>query len=362
MLGGNNMSIPVAEDAGDDWAGVVELHDATLRRFIGRQTPDRAMVEDILQDTYLRAVRTGRHPRRTELTDEGWLRMLARRASVDAYRGAKRRATPVDYLAMVGEPLTADGTVTPGSDEHLDAMVSREAVRWAFQRLTPRQQRLLVLRGVDGLTYQEMAAAERTTVEAMASALNRARERLRAGIERYDNRGVRRLPAVALFAHDVLRRMRERFTRVQALFSPHLIELAGATMALGVAGVLTGVGSTPPVVAESVTVGSDAGRAVADGHVRRVAEGTLTEAAAAVAAPRPALPTTPEHTQVDAPRRLVEARPDLVLEGDRTSMQIDIETSTVTTSRTQGTVTWDCAASELAARACPILAQVPPVA
>lgn len=357
MLGGNNVSIRVAEDAGDDWAEVVELHDATLRRFVVRQTPDRDLVDDIVQDTYLRAVRTGRHPRRAELTDEGWLRMLARRASVDAYRGAKRRAAPVDYLTMVGEPLTVNPVVTPGSDEHLDAMASREAVRWAFQRLTPRQQRLLVLRGVDDLTYQEMAQAEQSTVEAMASALNRARERLRAGIERYENRGLRRLPVVAPLAHDLLRRVRERFTRVQALLSPHLMELAGATMALGVAGVLAGGGSITPAVAESVTVASDAGGAVVADYVRTVADHVPTEAVEAP--PRPALLETPESTEAEAPRRLVEARPDLVLEGDRTSMQIDIET---TTGRTQGTLTWDCAASTLAASACPVLDQVPPVA
>ncbi|HEX9969108.1 MAG TPA: sigma-70 family RNA polymerase sigma factor, partial [Acidimicrobiales bacterium] len=233
------MSIVAAEGAGDDWGEVVDLHEASLRRVIGSRTQHADEVDDILQDTYLRALRAGRHPLRAELSDEGWLRMLARRASVDAYRNRRRRLIPVDHLSLVADPATADATASPGSDEHLDAMATREAVRWAFRRLSPRQQRLLVLRGVDQLTYQQMAALEETTVEALASALNRARERLRANIDDYRKHEARRLPVAALLGLDVVRRVRDRFARAQAVLSPHLFELAGATMAVGMAAVLS---------------------------------------------------------------------------------------------------------------------------
>lgn len=350
------MSIVAAEGAGDDWGEVVDLHEASLRRVIGSRTQHADEVDDILQETYLRALRAGRHPLRAELSDEGWLRMLARRASVDAYRNHRRRLVPVDHLSLVADPATADGTASPGSDEHLDAMASREAVRWAFQRLSPRQQRLLVLRGVDQLTYQQMAAMEQTTVEALASALNRARERLRANIGLYRRNEARRIPAAALFGLDLVRRLRDRFARAQALVSPHIFELAGATMAIGMAAVLSA--PVEPASAHVHAAAVEAGTLPM--HVAAVAAGAepAPEAlrSASVAAKSPGTTAAPG-TSGGTPR-LIAARPELTLTSDESWMRLTVDTAAAD-RRVEVGVHWRCTGSTVGGPACDALDLLP---
>lgn len=283
--------------------------------------------------------------------------MLARRASVDAYRNNRRRLVPVDHLSLVGEPTTADATAPPGSDEHLDAMASREAVRWAFRRLSPRQQRLLVLRGVDQLTYQQMAAMEQTTVEALASALNRARERLRAGIDDYHKGEARRMPAVALFGLDLVRRARDRFARAQALVSPHLFELAGATMAIGIAAALSAP-SPSASAAEHQQVATAFITGAAPFHVAETAGATQV---AAIGAPSvPSVGSSPvAGDAIRDPHAWIEARRELAVTPDRSWMRVVVDVSPDGNNTSEAYVDWNCSNSTLGEPVCRVLDVLP---
>ena len=353
------MSILATEDSGDDWDDVVGRYGPTLRRLIMRRTADPARVDDVLQETYLRALRTRHHPGRTEMSEGRWLSMLAKRASVDEYRGNLRRGTPVDSLSLVGEWATTDRAMAPGSDEHVDSLASREAVRWAFRRLTPRQQRLLVLRGVENLTYQEIAAREELTVEALTSALNRARHRLRAGIELYRSGEARKVPVALLLAQDGFRRLRDRFGRMQAMVSPHLVELAGATMALGIAAVASAPGT--PSGALAVTPAVAIGSAESTVHVgatgslpsasRGPAPAATTAAAVPVRVPPPA----------EATPGLLSIDPGLKLGPDETILRYVVDLSPYTGGQTsEASVEFRCGQSTVLKATCPVAIEVLP--
>lgn len=242
-MGGLIVSLLAGPGSDDDWGEVVDLYEPTLRRVIVRRTADRNLVDDVLQETYARAWRARLSGAQRGIPDARWMSLLATRVSVDVFR---RQPPPdnVDPAALVGEWLTADRAVLPGSDEHVDALVSRQALRWAFRRLTVRQRRLLVLRGVRNLSYREIAEREGISESAVASALNRARERLRANLADYAEGRTGKL-APAVLALGFVERVRTRLSRVQSTVGAHAFELAWTTAALGVAMV---VASPPPSV------------------------------------------------------------------------------------------------------------------
>lgn len=240
---GGLVSLLATPGRDDDWRDVVDLYEPTLRRVIIRRTADRNLVDDVLQETYARAWRARVSGRHEGMPDARWMSLLATRASIDLYR-RQPQGEKLDPAALVGEWLTADRATAPGSDEHLDALVSRQALRWAFRRLTPRQRRLLVLRGVRNLTYREIAEREGISENAVASALNRARERLRVKLLDFAE-GRTGARAGLLVAGGLVQRVRVRMARLQSTSGARVGELVGTTAALGIAVAMTAVSPVP---------------------------------------------------------------------------------------------------------------------
>ncbi|HVF74942.1 MAG TPA: sigma-70 family RNA polymerase sigma factor [Acidimicrobiales bacterium] len=338
------MSITTAEGAGDDWHDIVEQHEPALRRFIGRRMANRHLVDDALQETYLRAIRSPYEP------DGKWLRALARRASVDVYRREPPPGPEVDPLSLVAEWAAADNGEVPGSDEHVAALASRQAVRWAFSRLSPRHRRLLVLRGVHELTYDEMARSEGVTPEALTSALNRARERLRAGMQAYERGGL------AVFA-GLGTRLRMRVARTHAMLGHlPLAELAGTSVAIGLVAVasLAPSGGRATVAAASPPAAATATDGAAAPAPAPAPAALAARPAPGATAPKPG-PGTPER-----PAPAVEAGADVTLAPDESAVDLTVDTADATgPSTTRATVTFKCSRSGLLAPTCPLYREVP---
>jgi RNA polymerase sigma-70 factor (ECF subfamily) len=153
----------------DEFLDLVRAHDPQLRRLVGRMLTDRHRVDDVLQETYVRAYRAMDTFRRdAELGT--WLHRIAYNCCIDELRAAQRRPRPVD---SVPEP------VAPGSGPGRRVAV-QQAVRAALARL-PEDQRAAVLL-VDGNQLDFTAAAEVLGVPrgTVASRVSRGRAALRA--------------------------------------------------------------------------------------------------------------------------------------------------------------------------------------
>ncbi|TDV52169.1 sigma-70 family RNA polymerase sigma factor [Actinophytocola oryzae] len=146
--------------------------------------------EDLVQETMLRAWRAydrfeGRSTLRT------WLYRIATTQCLTALESRGRRPLP----AGLGGPSDTGGLplesredmpwfepVPTGSDDPAAIVTSRESTRLAFvaalQYLPPRQRAVLILRDVLAWRAAEVADLLDTTVAAVNSALQRARERL----------------------------------------------------------------------------------------------------------------------------------------------------------------------------------------
>jgi RNA polymerase sigma-70 factor (ECF subfamily) len=139
--------------------------------------------EDAVQETFLRAWRTrdsfdGDHPR-------AWLYRIATNVCIDRTRAQQRRARSgleVSWLTPFPDTLLDD--VPADDDEPDQAYVARETIELAFltalQVLPPRQRATLLAREVLGLPAADAARMLQTSVAAANSALQRARETMRA--------------------------------------------------------------------------------------------------------------------------------------------------------------------------------------
>ncbi|MBI2169186.1 MAG: sigma-70 family RNA polymerase sigma factor [Actinobacteria bacterium] len=146
---------------------------AVSRRIVG----DPATAEDVVQETYVRAMR---HLDRLDRSQSlrAWLATVARRCSIDELRRQGRHALPMDELP---------DREARGPHELVDALVSRDdlsAAQRALEVLHPRERELLVRRVTEGRTMAELAAEEGSTVRAVESVLTRARAKLVTAVER----------------------------------------------------------------------------------------------------------------------------------------------------------------------------------
>lgn len=151
------------------WSHRQALSDL-CRRIVG----DPATAEDVVQDTYIRALHNLEQlERRPSLMP--WLATVARRRSIDELR-RRRRSTPVD--AMCDEATRPE--LDPGESTAAGETVER--VRRALTALTERERQLLTLRVDLGLSLAELADEDESSVDSVRSVLSRARTKLRISV------------------------------------------------------------------------------------------------------------------------------------------------------------------------------------
>jgi RNA polymerase sigma factor (sigma-70 family) len=145
-----------------------------LRRYAIGLAGDVATADDLVQDCMERAWKS-----RNTLKDEAalfsWLRTILNNVNIDRVRLRRRRPDEAESLDAVSDILS-NGT---GGE---DAAPSMDVVR-AMNQLTLEHRQVLLLVGVEGLSYREVADELGLPTGTVMSRLARARERLRALLE-----------------------------------------------------------------------------------------------------------------------------------------------------------------------------------
>ena len=194
--GGGDALLTLARE-GDEGAfrTLVEVHQAELHAHCYRMLASYHDAEDALQETLLRAWRAlpGFEGRSTL---RAWLYKIATNAALDVAKRRNRRELPVSFGPPVkagggpGAPLVETTWIEPYPDRQLEASGSlaspearydqRESLELAFvaalQTLPASQRAALLLREVLGFSATEIAGQLGTSVPAVTSALQRARQ------------------------------------------------------------------------------------------------------------------------------------------------------------------------------------------
>jgi RNA polymerase sigma-70 factor, ECF subfamily len=126
--------------------------------------------EDAVQETLLRLARKAADFR-GEAQLSTWLYRVAHNVCTDRIRhDARRPSTPVDDLTQVGDE--------PVAEDLLTAHDTARALEAALAQLDERSRTLVLLVGVDGLSYAEAAEAVGVAVGTAKSRVSRARAEL----------------------------------------------------------------------------------------------------------------------------------------------------------------------------------------
>jgi RNA polymerase sigma-70 factor (ECF subfamily) len=193
-----NQEMPVSQLVADPAAVDLEEYRAELTGYCYRMLGSAFEADDAVQDTLVRAWQAmDRFEGRSSV--RSWLFRIATNVCLDALRGRKRRALPMDLSAPVpvavatpGEPLPENVWIEPiadrdaglGGSDPAERVIAQDSIRLAFvaalQHLPARQRAVLLLREVLCWSAAEVAELLDTTVVSVNSALQRARATLSA--------------------------------------------------------------------------------------------------------------------------------------------------------------------------------------
>ena len=159
------------------FAELVGRYDARLRRFLRRMLDgDEHAAADALQDVWFDVFRAV-----GKLRDggafEAWLWRVARDR---AYRVLRRKGINVDAIADADEVASSAPELQFDEDE-------RRRVGESLERIPHAQREVLLLRFVEDLSYEQIAAAVGCGVGTVRSRLHYAKRALREAMERTDN-------------------------------------------------------------------------------------------------------------------------------------------------------------------------------
>lgn len=144
----------------------------SLRRYARGLTADRERADDLVQDTLERAWgRFSLWQRRGEV--RAWMFGIMHNLFIDRVRSQRSRSEQ-----DAGDELAE----TPDRATQSDRLEVRDLDR-ILQRLPPEQREVLLLVGVEEMSYQEAARVVGVPLGTVMSRLSRARERLRAEME-----------------------------------------------------------------------------------------------------------------------------------------------------------------------------------
>lgn len=208
------LGLPVEDDDDCfDWTRFYTDHAPPLRAFIRKRVPS-GVVEDTLQDTFVRAFRS-HHRYDPTRPLWPWLVTLAIRACAEARRVHPQEVPSDDLgLRMVAPDL---------AHESFERRQRAEAIAATMAGLPIRHRRVLVRWEIDRVPYEALVANEGLTLQALKSVLCRARSNFRKGYRHHAERiGLAGIPAFGT----LLRRLRIRVSRLSPTNGDRVLELA----------------------------------------------------------------------------------------------------------------------------------------
>ena len=174
-------------------AGSDQAFEALFRRYRDRvvgyvrgMVSDHGRAEDIVQEAFMSALRSLRRTDQ-EIVFKPWIYEIAKNACIDHLRRARRaQEVSIDSDDFgPGEESRLSQAAT-GTDAAVARRSQLESLRMAFHDLPPTQHEILVMRELEGLSYDSIGSRMGLTRGAVESLLFRARRRLRVDFDEID--------------------------------------------------------------------------------------------------------------------------------------------------------------------------------
>ncbi len=169
---------PVQEPNPDDLSALVVAHGDSIYRVALSVVRDKALAEDIAQDTLVKAW-LALPTFRGESSLKSWVLRIARNTAISTIRA--NRMVAMDPFTMPEEENRGDGSVERKVE-------NREAMHdfvVALGELDDLSRSVVVLREIEGLPYDEIADVLDVPLSTVKTRLMRARKRLGSALQEW---------------------------------------------------------------------------------------------------------------------------------------------------------------------------------
>ena len=167
---------------------LISVYQKKILNMAYRMLGDKDDAEDAAQDVFIRVYKSlaSFH---AEAAFSTWLYKIATNVCLDILRRKKRQNTKgtvsIHQFSQEDEEYEmpiADSAPTPY--EEAQKSEARRALEEALLKLGPEQRAVIVLRDINGLSYEEIAEAQGCTLGTIKSRINRSRLMLRKLLEK----------------------------------------------------------------------------------------------------------------------------------------------------------------------------------
>lgn len=164
--------VPPRSDA--PFAAIVEQYSSAVYRLARSVVRDPALADDVTQETFI-AVWKHLDEYRGEGSMRGWILRIAHNTSVSTLRRIKDSATDPSKLP--------DAHVEIGVNRVVEGRIAVRELRDALGELDELSREIVVLREVEGLSYDDIAETLGVPIPTVKTRLLRARRQLANSLE-----------------------------------------------------------------------------------------------------------------------------------------------------------------------------------
>ena len=168
---------------------LITRYKGPLYAYLLRLSGDRDAADDLLQDVFIKVIKKlpAYRERGVAAADDSsgkfsaWLFTVAHHAAMDHFRsGSRRREDSLDAAAAGSLPLSDTlSSPEPGPDGILEAAERAGAIQAAFDRLSPEQREVFLLRHYSGLPFKEIAGMLGVPIGTALARMSRAVAKMR---------------------------------------------------------------------------------------------------------------------------------------------------------------------------------------
>ncbi len=167
---------------------LVRRYERPVFSLVFRMVRDTATAEDLAQETFIKVL-NHIDKYRPEFKFSSWLFKIANNVAIDHLRRRQLHTISIDGAPNAASVADIEATrfdIADKSETALDAMEARElgsAIERAIGALRPEYRSCIMLRHVEGRSYEEIAATLDLPLGTVKTYIHRARHQLREALE-----------------------------------------------------------------------------------------------------------------------------------------------------------------------------------
>ena len=167
---------------------LLRRYERPVFSLVFRMVRDRTVAEDLAQDAFIKVLNhIDRY--RPEFKFSSWLFKIANNVAIDHLRKRQLDTVSMDGSPHAGTPAEVEATsfqLADPAESALEEMVAKELgskIEHAIAQLRPEYRSCILLRHVEGRSYEEIAATLDLPLGTVKTFIHRARHQLRELLE-----------------------------------------------------------------------------------------------------------------------------------------------------------------------------------